>query len=295
MVKTLREQTGVGMMECKKALEEADGDLKRAGELLREKGAAKAVKRAGRATKEGRIAALVSDDKRSGILVEVNSETDFAAKNERFAKLVEIAAQTAMRTGADSVEALLAAKPVGSDLESVQAVVTDCIAVIGENMGVGRLVANRIPGDQTGLVHAYIHPPGKVGVLVQLGCENASVAANPATDELAHELCLQIAFSDPKGIDSSSIPADVIAAEKEVYKAQAIQEGKPANLLDKIVEGKLRGFYKEVCLIEQGYVKEEKKSVSQLIAEVSKQVGGKISVVGFTRLQLGVGGEGEEA
>lgn len=293
MVKTLREQTGVGMMECKKALQEAEGDLKRAGELLREKGAAKAVKRAGRATKEGRITAKISDDKRKGVLVEVNTETDFAAKNERFGEMVENVAATCLKAEPGSLEDLLAAKPVGADAETVQAMLTETIAVIGENMSVGRCALVKLPEGAPGLVHTYIHPPGKVGVLVELRCENEDAAKNEATDELAHEICLQIAFSDPKGIDSSSIPEEVIAAEKEVYRAQAVKEGKPEKIHDKIIEGKLHGFFKEVCLLEQGYVKEEKKSVSQLIDEVGKEVGGKITVASFTRFQLGVS-EGED-
>lgn len=295
MVKDLREQTGVGMMECKKALQESEGDMKRAVELLREKGAAKAVKRAGRAAKEGRIAALISEDNKKGVLVEVNSETDFAARNEKFGVLVDTAAATALEVDCADVEALLQAKPVQGDAATIQQLVTDTIGVIGENMGVGRCASLKVPDGKEGLVHSYIHPPGTVGVLVALCCENASVAQNTATDDLAHEICLQVAFSNPQGLSSDDIPEDVVAAEREIYKQQALQSGKPEKVIDKIIDGRMKSFFKEVCLLDQGYVKEEKQSVSQLVQEVAKEVGGTIEVTGFLRFQLGEGaGEEEE-
>jgi elongation factor Ts len=293
MVKILREQTGVGMMECKKALQEADGDVKRAANLLREKGAAKAVKRAGRATKEGRIAAKLTADKRKGALVEVNIETDFAARNDRFNHLVEVAVDTALACGCESLECLLGNKPVGDDAETVQALVTDSIAVIGENMGINRVQSYKVKDNTDGLVHTYIHPPGKVGVLIQLDAENAAAASNAKTEELAHELCLQIAFSNPAGIDSSTIPASVIATEKEVYRNKAIKDGKPEAMLDKIVEGMLKAYFKDNCLVEQMYVKEDKTSITQLVERTSKEVGGKITVAAFSRFQLGEGADEE--
>ena len=295
LVKTLREQTGAGMMECKKALQEAKGDLKRAGSILREKGAAKAVKRAARATKEGRIAAKVSPDKRKGALVEVNIETDFAARNERFAALVEVTASTALECACDCLDTLLAARPAGSDANSVRELVEQALAVIGENMGVRRCATLKVPDGKAGLIRAYIHPPGRVGVLVELACESEAVAQSPATDGLAFELCLQIAFSNPAGIAPSSIPADVIAAEKEVYRNQAIKEGKPEKILDKIVEGRLKSFFRESCLLEQGYVKQEDKTIAQLIAETSKAAGGGIAIAHFVRYQLGEGVEEDSA
>lgn len=287
MVKTLREQTDAGMMECKKALQEADGDMKRAAAILREKGAAKAVKRASRATKEGRIQALVSPDNRKGALVEVNIETDFAARNDKFVKMVDVVCETALAGCAKDADCLLAMKPAGAEEATVQEMVTNLIGVIGENMGVTRSQALEVPTGKAGMVRAYIHPPGKVGVLVQLDCENDAVAKVPAVAELAHNLCLQIAFSNPAGIDSSSIPEALINQEREVYRNTALKEGKPANIIDKIVEGRLKGYFKESCLIEQNYVKEEEKTVSQLVAETAKAAGGKIEIVAFVRYQLG--------
>lgn len=286
-VKALRDRTGVGMMECKKALEECEGDLDRAVNLLREKGAAKAVKRAGRTIKEGRIHARTTDDNREGAMVEVNIETDFAARNEGFVELVEIACDTALANASDDVQTLLDAKPARGDGDSVRSLVTDVQTVIGENMGVGRCATFRVPEGRCGLVHSYIHPPGKVGVLVELSCENDEAARAEATGELAHNLCLQIAFSNPLSVDSSSISPDLIASEKEIYRNAALKQGKPEKILDKIVEGRLRAFFKESCLLEQAFVKEEKKSVSALLDETGKAVGGKIEVLRFARYQLG--------
>jgi elongation factor Ts len=288
LVKTLREQTGVGMMECKKALQECDGDIKRAATLLREKGAAKAIKRAGRATKEGKIMAKTTECKKAGALVEVNIETDFATRSERFTEFAAVACDTVLTQQINEVETLMAAKPASGAAATIKDAMTDAQTVIGENMGVSRCAAFKVADDKHGLICTYIHPPvGKVSVMVELACESAAVAQAPATDQLAHDLCLQIAFSNPVGLDSSSVPANIVEAEKAVYRNMAMQEGKPENLLDKIVEGKMKAFFKESCLIEQAFVKEEKKSVGDLIKETSKAAGGQIEVVRFVRNPLG--------
>ena len=293
-VKSLRDRTGVGMMECKKALAESEGDMKRAVALLREKGAAKAVKRAGRATKEGLIRAKASGDGRKAAMVEVNIETDFAARNEKFVELAETVCDTALACECAGKDALLQAAPAGGGAATVEALVTEVQTVIGENMGITRCVSAAVPEGQAGLIQTYIHPPGKVGVLVRLGCENDEAAGAEATVELAHNLCLQIAFSNPVSIDSSSIPAEVIEAEKDVYRNTALKEGKPEKIIDRIVEGRLRGFFKESCLVEQPYVKEEKQSVAALIAETAKAAGGQIEIAQFERYQLGDSAEEAE-
>ena len=284
MVKQLREQTGVGMMECKKALAESDGDAKRAVALLREKGAAKVVKRAGRATEQGLVAAATTGDGRVASLVEVGVETDFVARNERFVQLVDAAVAAALAGRIDSVEALLAAT---SDGDTIQALVTDAIAVIGENMGVQQCRTFAMADGQPGLVQTYIHPPGKIGVMVELACEADAVAAAPATAELAKDLWLQIAFSNPVGLDRDSVPADAIEAEREIYRNQALKDGKPEKIIDRIVEGRLKAYFKESCLLEQGYVREDKKSVGSLVAETAKTAGGTIEISRFVRFQLG--------
>ncbi|HNW36619.1 MAG TPA: translation elongation factor Ts [Candidatus Sumerlaeota bacterium] len=288
LVKTLREQTGVGMMECKKALQECDGDIKRAATLLREKGAAKAIKRAGRATKEGKIMAKTTDCKTVGALVEVNIETDFAARSERFTEFATVACDTVLALQLNDVEALMAAKPASGSAATIKEAMTDAQTVIGENMGVSRCAAFKVADGTHGLICTYIHPPvGKVSVMVELACESAAVAQAPATDQLAHDLCLQVAFSNPVSLDATSVPASVVEAEKAVYRNMAIQEGKPEKLLDKIVDGKMKAFFKESCLLEQAFVKEEKKTVGDLVKETTKAAGGKIEIVRFVRYQLG--------
>ncbi|HUT26071.1 MAG TPA: translation elongation factor Ts, partial [Sumerlaeia bacterium] len=224
---------------------------------------------------------------RACVLVEVNVETDFAARNDRFAKLVDRVADAALVCRCSSPEALLRAKPEGIDAESVEALVTEAIGVIGENIGISRCECLEVPEGKSGLVHTYVHPPGSVGVAVALDCESDEVARTEAARELAHNLCLHIAFSNPAGLDSDSIPQDVIEAEREVYRNAAIKQGKPEKILDKIVEGRLRAFFKESCLLEQAYVKEEQKSVKQLIDEAAKTAGGAVKVKRYVRCQLG--------
>jgi elongation factor Ts len=287
LVKTLREQTGVGMMECKKALGETEGDLKKAVALLRERGAAKAVKRAGRATKEGKIQAKVAADGRSGALVEVNIETDFAARSERFVPFVDAVCDTVLATGVADPVALLAAKPTNGAAETIQALMTDAQTVIGENMGLTRADSFRIAAGQAGMIRTYIHTNGKVGVMIELKCDSAKTAQAEETRDLAANLCLQIAFSNPVSLDSSGVPAAVIEAEKSIYRNAAINEGKPEKMLDKIVDGRLHGFFKESCLVEQNYVKDEKTTVSALVAATAKALGGAIEIVRFARYQLG--------
>lgn len=287
MVKDLRAQTGVGMMDCKKALQEADGDMEAAVKLLRERGAAKAVKRAERAISEGRIQAIVDESERKGAMVEVNIETDFAARNEQFGAMVDNICQTALATCCGSLDDLLAAKPVEGDAASVKDLVSETLAVIGENMGVHRCVCMSVPEGESGLVHAYIHPPGKVGVLMRLKCSSDEVAQSDAVREMIHNICLHVAFSNPLSLDSSSIPEKVVAAERDLYKTQALQEGKPEKIVDKIVEGRLKAFYKESCLLDQAYVKEEKMSVAQVVGEAAKAAGGEIALAEFARFQLG--------
>jgi elongation factor Ts len=293
MIKTLREQTGAGMLECKKALEEAAGDAKRAVAILREKGAAKAIKRAERAMKQGRIQAVLSHDSRRAAMVEVNSETDFVARNEQFRAMHDVICATALETGCGSLQDLLAAKPVAAadQAATVQELVTNLIGVIGENMGVGRCVCFAVPDGAAGLVHSYIHSPDgqttRVGVMVQLECENENAANAPATGELAHNLCLQVAFSNPVGIDKGSIPAETLSQEREIYRNAALKEGKPEKVVDKIVEGRLRNYYKENCLAEQPWIKDPEKTVAGLIVEAAKAAGGAIRVTQFARFQLG--------
>jgi elongation factor Ts len=280
MVKELRDRTGAGMMDCKAALSDTDGNLEAAVDHLRKKGLAKAAKKAGRVAAEGLIGVAVTPTK--GVVVEVNSETDFVARNDLFQGLVKMIADAALTTGAD-VDKILAAK-AGSI--TIADAIADTIAKIGENMTLRR--AGEISVSK-GAVASYVHNSvidglGKIGVLVAL--ESTGKA-----DELkafGRMVAMHVAAANPQAIDPSGLPAATIEREKGVLAAKAT--GKPANVVDKIVESGLKTFYKEVCLLEQGYALEEgKKTVAQAIKEAEAKVGGPIKVTGFVRFALGEG------
>jgi elongation factor Ts len=280
-VKELRERTGAGMMDCKSALQETSGDMEQAVDLLRKKGLAKAAKKAGRIAAEGLIGLKV--EARNGVLVEVNCETDFAARNELFQGLVRLIANAALSVRGD-VDKLRAAR-VGSI--SVEEAITETIAKIGENMSLRRAASLSV-GD--GVIASYVHNSvdeglGKIGVLVAL--ESSGKA-----DELARfgrMVAMHVAASNPQAIDPSGLDPDVIRREKEVLADKYKAQGKPANVIDKIVESGLKTFYKEVCLLDQPFIHEPDKSVAQAITAAEGKVGGSIKVTGFLRYALGEG------
>ena len=271
LVKELRDETGVGMMECKKALVQADGDKAAAIKILREAGMAIAAKKASRTAKQGIIAASVSADAQSGRLVEINCETDFVAKNENFKAFVG--------------ELLAAAEglPDNGLAEAQKAKIDAKIAEIGENIVARRNLSYAVQG--TGAIAAYVHLGGKLGVLVELGFEKPETAANDAVKTLLADLTLHVCAAAPICVERSGVPADIIASETEIYRKQV--EGKPANIIDKIVAGKLDKYYSQVCLLEQEFVKDPDKRISQLLAEVGKAAGDTLSVRRFVRWQLG--------
>ena len=280
MVKELRERTGAGMMDCKSALAETDGDMEKAVDHLRKKGLAKAAKKAGRVAAEGLIGAAVGATK--GVVVEVNSETDFVARNDLFQGLVKMIADVALDAGA-SVDKILAA-PIGG-ITTADAI-NDTIAKIGENMTLRRAAGLTV---SKGVIASYMHSSvtdglGRIGVLVAL--ESPGKA-----DELkafGRLLAMHVAAANPLAVDPSGIDPAAIEREKGVIAAKA--EGKPANVVEKIIESGLKTFYKEVCLLEQGYAIEEgKKPVAQAIKEAEGKVGGPIKVTGFVRFALGEG------
>ena len=271
LVKELREETGVGMMECKRALVEANGDKTAAVKILRESGMAIAAKKASRAAKQGIIAASVADDAQSAIMVEVNCETDFVAKNENFKAFVAELVQDARGIADDSLAAVAKAK------------VDAKIAEIGENIVARRNVSFNVQG--TGAVAAYIHLGGKLGVMVEVGCNNPASARHPAVKEMLADLTLHVTAVNPVCVGRDQVPAETVAAEKEIYAKQV--EGKPANIIDKIVAGKLEKFYGQICLVEQPFVKDQDKTVSAVLAEVGKAVGDQFSVRRYVRWQLG--------
>ena len=281
MVKELRERTGAGMMDCKAALQETGGDMEQAVDLLRKKGLAKAAKKAGRIAAEGLIGLAVGGTK--GVVVEVNSETDFVARNDLFQGLVKMIANVALSVGAD-VEKIKDAK-VG-DITMAEAI-ADTIAKIGENMTLRRASSLSVG---TGVIGSYTHNSveeglGKIGVLVAL--ESAAKADD--LKRFGRMLAMHVAASNPQAIDPSGLDPEVVRREKEVLADKYKAQGKPANVIDKIVESGLKTFYKEVCLLDQPFVHEPDKSVSQTVKEAEGRIGGPIKVTGFVRYALGEG------
>ena len=278
MVKELREMTDAGMMECKKALVEADGDMDKAVDVLRTRGLAAAAKKVGRATNEGTVMAIVSDDATKGAVVELNCETDFVGMNEKFKGYAEKIARAAMAANVEDIEAL---KAVDAEGETVEDVLTDAIHTLGENMNLARAAVVEAGG-----VASYIHGGGKIGVLVTFDVEGI----DPASDEFQHcgrDVAMQVAAASPVSATRESVPAEVVAHEMEIYKAQAAESGKPENIQEKIATGRLEKFYKENCLTEQAFVKNPDQSVSEYVNEVAKNLGGTIKVSGFKRFMLG--------
>jgi len=286
MVKDLRETTGAGMMDCKAALTENAGDMQASIDWLRKKGLSKAAKKAGRIAAEGLIGAVTAGNK--GVVVEVNSETDFVARNGQFQGLVKMIAQVALEVGAD-VEKIKAAK-VGS--VTVETAVADAIATIGENMTLRRAASLEV---SKGVVSSYVHNAviegaGKMGVIVAL--ESAG-----KTDELAtlgKQLAMHVAAANPLALDSAGLDPATVKREKDVLADKYRQQGKPENVIEKIVESGLKTYYKEVCLLEQAFIHDSGKSVAQAVKEAEGKVGGPIKVTGFVRYALGEGIEKQE-
>lgn len=284
-VKDLREKTGVGMMDCKKALTEADGDMEKAIDFLREKGLAAATKKAGRIAAEGVVLAYNDEDKKVGVLVEVNSESDFVAKNEKFQSFVLDVAKTVAENNPADVEALMEVNLYGTD-RSVQENLQDKILAIGENMKIRRF--ERVEGT----VATYIHAGGTVGVMVQFDTDDAT-AKTEAFKTLGKDVAMQIAAMTPQYLDEASVPAEVVEHEKEILSAQLAEDeknkNKPAQVIEKIVAGRINKFFKEICLMDQQYVKDGDVNVAKHVADVAKELGAEIKVLGFTRFAKGEG------
>jgi elongation factor Ts len=269
-VKELREKTGAGMMECKKVLAETDGNEEKAIELLKERGVLKAEKKSGRVAAEGLVNVYISDDKKVGAIVEVNCETDFVSRGDDFKAFVaSIAKQVATQDPKD-VEDLLAQKYVEDESITVQEALTNLIAKIGENMSIRRFERYVTEGAVTG----YLHNEGAIGVLVDLSADD---------EELGQDICLQITAGKPEFLNEDDVPADRLEKEKEILKAQVINEGRPENVAEKIVMGRLGKFYGEYCLVDQEFVKDS----SQLVKDVLKSKG--VTINRFARLERGEG------
>ena len=279
-VKKLREMTSCGMMDCKKALTETDGDMDKAVEYLREKGLATAAKKAGRIASEGMVEAYVFGN--VGVVVEINSETDFVAKNAEFQKFVHAVAETIAKENPADVEALKTMTLCG-DTQTVGEALTEKIATIGENMNIRRF--ERFEG----INQAYIHGGGRIGVLVNFAVEDAAKAEDPAFAEMAKNVAMQIAAAMPQYVKEDEVPAEVVEKEKEILKVQALNEGKPEAIVEKMVAGRIKKFFKDVCLVDQDYVKDADMTVSKYIDSVAKTLGTTISVNRFARLEKGEG------
>ena len=279
MVKELREMTGAGMMECKKALAEVEGEMEKAIDVLRTRGLAAAAKKAGRATNEGTVVALLSDDAKAGVVLELNCETDFVGMNEKFKAYAERMAKVALDNKISDVEALKAA--ADADGETVEAILTDCVHVMGENT-----TLKRVQVVEAGAVASYIHMGGKIGVLVEFEVEGI----DPTTDEFqayGRDVAMQVAAIPAVAANREQVPAEVVEHEMSIYKAQAAESGKPEAIQEKIATGRLEKFYKENCLTEQEFVKNSDQTIQQYTDATAKQLGGTIKVVNFVRFALG--------
>lgn len=283
-VKKLREMTNCGMMDCKKALTETDGDMDKAIEFLREKGLATAAKKAGRIASEGLVEADVIDN--VGVVVEVNSETDFVAKNVDFQNFVKSIAEVIAKNAPADVEALKNLKI--NDSHTVGEALTEKIATIGENMNIRRF--ERFEG----INQAYIHGGGRIGVLVNFNVADASKADTDEFKTMAKDVAMQIAAIAPQYVRESEVPEAEVEKEKEILKAQALNEGKPEAIVEKMVAGRIKKFFKDICLVDQPYVKDPDMSVEKYVKSVADKLGTEITIAKFARLEKGEGLEKKE-
>ncbi|MBX4259045.1 translation elongation factor Ts [Clostridium estertheticum] len=287
MVKELREKTGAGMMDCKRALSETDGDVEKAIELLREKGLAAAAKKSGRIAAEGLVCTYISEDMKVGAVVEVNCETDFVAVNNDFVTLANNTAKQAAQTNSTTIEEFTSEKCMSDETITINDAVTALIAKLGENMSVRRFQKFSI---ENGVVQSYIHGGGRIGVLVELSCEKQ----DDVLIRIAKDVAMQIAAASPLFLDNTCVDKDTLEKEKEIYRVQAINEGKPEKIVEKMVMGRVNKYFKEVCLLEQVWVKNADYTITKYLKEESKKLGAEIKVTRFERFERGEGIEKKE-
>lgn len=281
-VKELRDKTNAGMMECKGALKETDGDIDAAIKYLRERGSIKAAKKADREAKEGLVSAQLSDGGKSGVLVEINCETDFVAKNDAFVGFVTEIANAVASSDAKDLEAAKAVSlSDGSVDESLKAKVIE----VGENLQFSRFARFDVNG--AGAIASYIHMGGKVGVLLEVGCGKEDTPSKDAFKDLVKDITLHIAAAAPTGLNREDIPAELVQAEKDLFLKQMEGSGKPPEILEKIVEGKLGKFYSEQCLVDQGFVKDPDTTISALVEAKGKELDDKLAINRFVRFAVG--------
>ena len=286
MVKELREMTQAGMMDCKKALVEADGDMDKAVEWLREKGLAAAAKKAGRIAAEGVVTSYISDDAKVGVVVEVNCETAFVAKTDNFINFAKnVAKHVAMANPAD-VDELMNQKFVDDDSKTITDLVSDATVSIGEKISIRRFARYEA---QNGAVETYIHMGGKIGVLLQVANDNDATMGAEEFKTFYHDVALQIAAARPTYVRPEEVPAATLENERKILRAQAMEEGKPEDIANRMVEGRIKKYYKDVCLLEQPFVKDGDKSIKQVMAETAKAIGANLDLVKFERFERGEG------
>lgn len=285
LVKALREKTQVGMMDCKKALEEANGDMEKAIELLRKKGTAVAAKRSENVTSNGRVESFISADNKTGALVEVACETDFSAKTVDMEFFAKHAAEVAAVCAVNDAKVILTQKSLKNPKLVIKDHLDELIAKIAENIKVNKVVLYK--AGKNGLVLSYIHPGSTVGVMVELGMEKDIAAQIEELKLVAKDICMQIAVNKPLSVSSENLDPAVVAKEREIATEQLKTSGKPANVIEKIVEGKIRKYYEDVCLLNQLFIKNDKITIQQYLDESGKKLGNKITVKQFTRIGIG--------
>ena len=286
LVKELRDTTQAGMMDCKKALIEVDGDMEKAIELLREKGLAAAAKKASRIAAEGMVDGYVTEDQKTGVIVEVNCETDFVAKTDNFINFCRnIAKHIAVAAPAD-VDTLMTQKFVDDPSKTITDLVSDATVAIGEKISIRRFARYEA---KAGVVETYIHMGGKIGVLVEVNNDTPATFSAEPFKAYYHDLALQIAAAKPEHVLRAEVPTDTLDKEKKILREQALNEGKPEKIVDRMVEGRIAKYYKDVCLTEQAFVKNPDQTVTDYTAEVEKAIGAKIGPVRFERFERGEG------
>ena len=284
MVKELRERTSAGMMDCKKALMASDGDMEKAIEWLREKGLSQAAKKASRIAAEGVVAQYTAPCGCTGVIVEVNCETDFVAKTDNFKSFADNVAKHIAKADPADVDALLAQKFVDDESKTIADLISDATVAIGEKISVRRFARYQT----SGVVSTYIHMGGKVGVLVEVACDEAH-KDNEAVKTFAHDLALQIAAAKPEAVRREEVDASKLEKEKEILRAQAINEGKPEKIVDRMVEGRVEKYYKDNCLVDQLFVKDPNMTIAQYVTQRVQMTGENIKIRRFVRYEMGEG------
>lgn len=283
MVKELREKTNAGMMDCKKALTETDGNMEKAVDLLRQKGLAVAAKRSGKEAKEGTIAAYVQADGRAGALVEVACETDFVAKTDDFRTFASGIAEH-IAAAAPAPEKLLGQHFVKNERLTVQDALNELVVKMGESISVRKFSRYQLEG--AGIVVDYIHAGGKLGVLVEAACDSAAASGTEAFRTTVRDIAMHIAATNPLALKREELSSELVQREREIYIKQALDSGKPQQIAEKMVMGKMEKYLSEICLLEQRFVKDDKLSVQDLLAQLGKQLGAKVTITRFTRYQI---------